>query len=299
MLVKDFRMVDSSMPYLGNLDWNHPLFSLCGLDLSECVRSHSHVVSFMDYFGLCWDDVSGLFSGISGSELFSYSCFPSSSQGCFSRLLGNDLIYTESFSKKEGMVRKYHSVYVVESEHSSLFMGDVLKRWILGCCFGDGVSSSFLKRVARYDIPCEKKRMIVSKLKNDSTVIDHRLTSLFPILHSLTVGELVSIRDGGMEYMDGYRDESLFKVYFPDGLRFDDMDCFYLSLCDDVSLYIPFVYLKERDWSLVEGVRVFSIPLYDMDKGDVVRGKFFNGIQCNAPHFNHPLVSLFRELTAE
>ena len=64
------------------------------------------------------------------------------------------------------------------------------------------------------------------------------------------------------------------------------------------SLYIPTKAFLEKDWEAIKNVKVSGVCLYD-DNGELIKGKWFEGKQKDAPYFKYPLVEEFRKKMME
>lgn len=81
--------------------------------------------------------------------------------------------------------------------------------------------------------------------------------------------------------------KSKFFIYYDDTTRTISLSI-YLKLEKDISLTIPFDALKNHDFNLIRKQAVFNIPLGNK--------KFYDGLQVDAPYFNHPLIKHLEEI---
>ena len=216
--------------------------------------------------------------GITDKSLFEYQTYPTPF------LVSSSDIYTVKYdwvcgNRKE--VKTFYDVYISASTYVSLALNDIARE-LMFTRFPYFNEAPFVEVEKRF------KDNINNLTKNVNT-------KLSDIEHDIIFDNDLTIKDLINLYLDeGYKDsvtaKSLVSVY-------SEGDNIYLKLCGmpkNYSLQIPVKALFEKDWIAIENEHVFSICLYD-DNGELIKGKWFEGKQKDAPYFKYPLVEEFRK----
>jgi hypothetical protein len=118
---------------------------------------------------------------------------------------------------------------------------------------------------------------------------DYKIKDLDCIMlidNNLTIGDVIRLYTDPT-YADSYKDALTWHIYS----SFDDV---YFDVNKHNSLYVPVKALYEKNWGLVENLKVYNVPICD-EKGIAVPQKWYSGLQKDAPFMNAPIVKKIKE----
>jgi hypothetical protein len=178
-------------------------------------------------------------------------------------------------------VKTFYDVYISASTYVSLALNDIARE-LMFARFPYFNEAPFVEVEKRF------KDNINNLPKNTNT-------KLSDIEHDIIFDNNLTIKDLINLYLDdGYKDSTIVKSLFH---IYSDSNWFFLQVSKrehEHSLQIPTKAFFEKDWEAIENVKVSSVCLYD-DNGELIKGKWFEGKQKDAPYFKYPLVEEFRK----
>lgn len=236
--------------------------------------------TFMDAFKCTADEIISIVDklGITDKSLFEYQTYKTPF------LVSSNDIYTVKYEwvwgcRKE--VKTFHDVYVSVNTYVSLALNDIARE-LMFARFPYFNEAPFVEVEKRF------KDNINNLPKNTNT-------KLSDIEHDIIFDNQLTIKDLINLYLDdGYKDSTIVKSLFH---IYSEGNMFYLKVSNreyEHSLQIPTKAFFEKDWEAIENVKVSSVCLYD-DNGELIKGKWFEGKQKDAPYFKYPLVEEFRK----
>jgi hypothetical protein len=240
--------------------------------------------TFMDAFKCTADEIISIVDklGITDKSLFEYQTYKTPFH------ISSSDIYTVKYDwvwghRKE--VKTFYDVYISASTYVSLALNNIARE-LMFTRFPYFMEPPFVEVKKRF------KDNINNLPKNTNT-------KLKDIEHDIIFDNNLSIKDLINLYLDeGYKDtnvtKSLISIY-------SDGNMFFLKVSDrphDHSLYVPTKAFLEKDWEAIENMKVSSVCLYD-DNGELIKNKWFEGKQKDAPYFKCPLVEEFRKKMME
>ena len=274
-LPKDFKIVGGYTPKYYEFKISDTNYTR-----KQLIEGLDRFKTFMVAFKCTADEIISIVDklGITDKSLFEYQTYPTPF------LVSSSDIYTVKYdwvcgNRKE--VKTFYDVYISASTYVSLALNDIARE-LMFTRFPYFNEAPFVEVEKRF------KDNINNLTKNVNT-------KLSDIEHDIIFDNDLTIKDLINLYLDeGYKDsvtaKSLVSVY-------SEGDNIYLKLCGmpkNYSLQIPVKALFEKDWIAIENEHVFSICLYD-DNGELIKGKWFEGKQKDAPYFKYPLVEEFRK----
>jgi len=195
--------------------------------------------------------------------------------------VAKDYIYTSKYNTRTGNWNyTYHDIYLTYSQFWSLALNKVARELITRR-FPWLLSAPYTKKVKRYDDSIKKlPKSLKTRISDIDCIAIHD--------NDLTIEDIINIytRDG---YVDSYIEKPLFTIY-ENGDFFLKIDAGKLGH----SLHAKVDDLFNKDWEAIEKRHMFSICLYD-DNGKLIRNKWYEGGQKNAPYFNNELVLKFKK----
>jgi len=230
---------------------------------------------FMERFNCSFDELCEILDmyGIQDKDLFDYTITKTN------YLIATDYIYT-SRTERVGLTwrekKTYYNVYLTVNQFVSLSLNTVATE-IVKRRFPYLLLPPFTKVEKRFK---ENIKDLPKTLRAKVGDIDHSI--LFD--NDLTIGDLIKLYTEE-NYANSEVEKPLYSVYS------DGSDIF-ITLDKDKggwTLGVTFEALSNKDWKAIEDRHVFSICLYD-EKGEQIKGKWFEGKQKDAPYFKHPLV---------
>ena len=240
--------------------------------------------TFMDAFKCTADEIISIVDklGITDKSLFEYQTYKTPF------LDGKKAIYTSKYElvcgyRKE--VKTFYDVYVSSNTYVSLALNDIARE-LMFTRFPYFNETPFVEVEKRF------KDNINSLPKNTNT-------KLSDIEHGIIFDNNLTIKDLINLYLDeGYKDSSTTKSLIS---IYSDGNMFFLKVGKrehEHPLYIPTKAFYEKDWEAIENVDVRGVCLYD-DNGELIKGKWFEGKQKDAPYFKYPLVEEFKKKMME
>jgi hypothetical protein len=236
--------------------------------------------TFMDAFKCTADEIISIVDklGITDKSLFEYQISPTPF------LDGKKAIYTVKYGYVWGYrkeIETFYDVYISSNTYVSLALGDIARE-LMFTRFPYFNEAPFVEVEKRF------KDNINNLPKNTNT-------KLSDIEHDIIFDNNLTIKDLINLYLDdGYKDSTIVKSLFH---IYSDSNWFFLQVSKrehEHSLQIPTKAFFEKDWEAIENVKVSSVCLYD-DNGELIKGKWFEGKQKDAPYFKYPLVEEFRK----
>ena len=240
--------------------------------------------TFMDAFKCTADEIISIVDklGITDKSLFEYPTYKTPFH------ISSSDIYTVKYDwvwghRKE--VKTFYDVYISASTYVSLALNNIARE-LMFTRFPYFMEPPFVEVKKRF------KDNINNLPKNTNT-------KLSDIEHDIIFDNNLSIKDLINLYLDdGYKDSSTTKSLIS---IYSDGNMFFLKVGKrehEHSLYVPTKAFLEKDWEAIENVKVSSVCLYD-DNGELIKGKWFEGKQKDAPYFKYPLVEEFRKKMME
>ena len=235
----------------------------------------------MDAFKCTADEIISIVDklGITDKSLFEYQTYKTPF------LVSSNDVYTCKYEcgvwgyRKE--VKTFYDVYVSANTYASLALNDIARE-LMFTRFPYFMEPPFVEVEKRF------KDNINNLPKNTNT-------KLSDIEHGIIFDNDLTIKDLINLYLDeGYKDSSTTKSLIS---IYSDGNMFFLKVGKrehEHSLYIPTKAFLEKDWEAIENVKVSSVCLYD-DNGELIKGKWFEGKQKDAPYFKYPLVEEFKK----
>ena len=231
--------------------------------------------NFMEQFNCSLDELCEILDiyGITDNNLFEYSIF-----GHY-HLIGKEYLYTINLEKYNYGYRErkiYYDLYMCSNTYASLALNTVANE-LVKRRFPFLVLPPFTKVEKRFK---DSIKNMPKTLK--AKVRDIDALTLFD--NDLTIGELIKLYTEE-NYADSKIETPLYSVY-------SDTCSLYITIDESKggwSLSLKISDLLNKDWKAIEERHVFSICLYD-EKGEQIKGKWFEGNQKDAPYFNSPLV---------
>jgi len=278
-LPKDFKIVGGYTPKYYEFKVSDTPFTrkqlIEGLDMFK---------TFMDSFKCTADEIISIVDKlcIPDKRLFEYQTYKTPF------LVSNNDIYTVKYDWVYGQRKEiitFYDVYVSASTYVSLALKDI-ERELIYARFPYFMEPPFISVKRRF------KNNINSLPKSLNTKVRDIDVNIL-LENDLTIKDLI-----GLYTIDDYKDSVITKSLL--SVCSDGKEVF-LKLSDKpqrYSLQIPIKALCEKDWDAIENEHVYSICLYD-DNGELIRGKWFDGKQKDAPYFKYPLVEEFRKKMME
>jgi len=230
---------------------------------------------FMEHFSCSLDELCEILDmcGITDNSLFDYSICGKD------YLIGKDYLYTITYEHFYGGYNEkitYYDLYMCHNTYACLAL-DTVARELVKRRFPFLMLPPFTKVEKRFK---ESIKNMPNTLKAKVSDID--ALTLFD--NDLTIGELIKLYTEE-NYADSVVETPLYSVY-------SDTCSIYITLDESKggwSLSLKISDLLNKDWKAIEERHVSSICLYD-EKGEQIKGKWFEGNQKDAPYFNNPLV---------
>ena len=263
--------------------------TLYPLKLSETPYNRKQLFSemktykeFMERFNCSVDELCEILDkyGITDNSLFEYTTcgykdyYP----------IAKDYIFTSKLVNKSGSWRRektYYDIYLCCSRYSSLALNIVAEE-LIKMRFPFLSLPPFTKVKKRFrDNIKELPSTINAKVKD----IDNNI--LFD--NDLTIGELIKLYTDD-SFADSDIETPLYKVYY-DGSVYVEINESKGGWCVGTT----FAELLNKDWKAIEERHVFSVCLYD-ENGELIKGKWFEGKQKDAPYFNDQLVKELKKM---
>lgn len=240
--------------------------------------------TFMDAFKCTADEIISIVDklGITDKSLFEYQTYPTPF------LAGNSVIYTSKYELVRGYrkeVKTFYDVYISSNTYVSLALNDIARE-LMFTRFPYFNEAPFVEDEKRF------KDNINNLPKNTNT-------KLSDIEHGIIFDNNLTIKDLINLYLDdGYKNSTIVKSLLH---IYSDGNMFFLQVSKrehEHSLQIPAKAFYEKDWEAIENVDVRGVCLYD-DNGELIKGKWFEGKQKDAPYFKYPLVEEFKKKMME
>ena len=240
--------------------------------------------TFMDAFKCTADEIISIVDklGITDKSLFEYQTYPTPF------LAGNSVIYTCKYEWVYGYrkeVKTFYDVYVSVNTYVSLALNDIARELMF-------TRFPYFNEVPFVEVEKRFKDNINSLPKNTNT-------KLSDIEHGIIFDNNLTIKDLINLYLDDkYKDSTIVKSLLH---IYSDGNMFFLQVSKrehEHSLQIPTKAFYEKDWEAIENVDVRGVCLYD-DNGELIKGKWFEGKQKDAPYFKYPLVEEFKKKMLE
>ena len=275
MLPKEFKIVGGYTPKYYEFKVSDTKYTR-----KQLIEGLDRFKTFMDAFKCTADEIISIVDklGITDKSLFEYQTYKTPF------LISNNDIYTVKYEwvfgyRKE--IKKFYDVYVSASTYVSLALNDIARE-LMFTRFPYFNEAPFVEVEKRF------KDNINNLPKNVNT-------KLSDIEHGIIFDNDLTIKDLINLYLDeGYKDSSTTKSLIS---IYSDGNMFFLKVGKrehEHSLYIPTKAFLEKDWEAIENVKVSSVCLYD-DNGELIKGKWFEGKQKDAPYFKYPLVEEFKK----
>lgn len=279
MLPKDFKVVGGYNPKYYEFKLSDTQYTR-----KQLIEGLSAFKTFMDAFKCTADEIISIADklGITDKSLFEYQTYKTPF------LEGKNTIYTSKYEwvcgyRKE--VKTFYDVYISSSTYVSLALNDIARE-LMFARFPYFNEAPFVEVEKRF------KDNINNLPKNTNT-------KLSDIEHGIIFDNNLSIKDLINLYLDdGYKDSTVVKSLFH---IYSEGNMFFLQVSKrehEHSLHIPTKAFYEKDWEAIENVKVSGVCLYD-DNGELIKGKWFEGKQKDAPYFKYPLVEEFRKKMLE
>lgn len=239
---------------------------------------------FMERFNCSFDELCEILDmyGIQDKDLFEYTITKTN------YLIATDYIYTSKYERVGWTCREkktYYNVYLTVNQFASLSLNivttEIIKRrfpYLLLPPF-TSVEKRFKENIK--DLP----KTLRAKVRD----IDHSIM----YDNDLTIGDLIKLYTEE-NYANSEVEKPLFATYSDGGDIFITID----KDKGGWSLGLTYEMLSKKDWKAIEDRHVFSICLYN-EKGEQIKGKWFEGKQKDAPYFNHPLVKELKRILTE
>ena len=274
-LPKDFKIVGGYTPKYYEFKVSDTPYTR-----KQLIEGLSAFKTFMDAFKCTADEIISIVDklGITDKSLFEYQTY----QTPF--LVGNSVIYTVKYDwvcgqRKE--IKTFYDVYVSASTYVSLALNEIARE-LMFARFPYFNEAPFVEVEKRF------KDNINNLPKNTNT-------KLSDIEHGIIFDNDLTIKDLINLYLDdGYKNSTIVKSLFH---IYSNGNMFFLQVSKrehEHSLQIPTKAFFEKDWDAIENVKVSGVCLYD-DNGELIKGKWFEGKQKDAPYFKYPLVEEFRK----
>lgn len=230
---------------------------------------------FMEQFNCSLDELCEILDiyGITDKSLFDYTIFGKD------YLIGKDYLYTIKYEMVHGYMKQkktYYDLYMCHNTYACLALNTVARE-LVKRRFPFLTLPPFTKVEKRFK---ESIKNIPNTLK--AKVRDIDAFTLFD--NDLTIGELIKLYTEE-NYADSVVETPLYSVY-------SDSCSIYITIDESKggwTLSLKISDLLNKDWKAIEERHVSSICLYD-EKGEQIKGKWFEGNQKDAPYFNNPLV---------
>ena len=280
MLPKEFKIVGGYTPKYYEFKASDTPYTR-----KQLIEGIDRFKTFMDAFKCTADEIISIVDklGITDKSLFEYQTYKTPF------LISSNDIYTAKYEwgvwgyRKE--VKTFYDVYVSANTYVSLALNDIARE-LMFTRFPYFMEPPFVEVEKRF------KDNINNLPKNTNT-------KLSDIEHNIIFDNDLSIKDLINLYLDdGYKDSSTTKSLIS---IYSDGNMFFLKVGKrehEHSLYIPTKAFLEKDWEAIENVKVSSVCLYD-DNGELIKGKWFEGKQKDAPYFKYPLVEEFKKKMME
>ena len=279
MLPKDFKIVGGYNPKYYEFKVSDTNYTR-----KQLIEGIDRFKTFMDAFKCTADEIISIVDklGITDKSLFEYQTYPTPF------LDGKKVIYTSKYVLVGGYTKKadtFYDVYISANTYVSLALNDIARE-LMFTRFPYFNEAPFVEVEKRF------KDNINSLPKNTNTKLND-------IEHGIIFDNDLSIKDLINLYLDdGYKDSTIVKSLFH---IYSDGNMFFLQVSKreyEHSLQIPTKAFYEKDWEAIENVDVRGVCLYD-DNGELIKGKWFEGKQKDAPYFKYPLVEEFRKKMME
>jgi hypothetical protein len=278
-LPKDFKIVGGYTPKYYEFKTSDTPYTR-----KQLIEGIDRFKTFMDAFKCTADEIISIVDklGITDKSLFEYQTYPTPF------LDGKKAIYTSKYECIFGYhkeVNTFYDVYISASTYVSLALNDIARE-LMFTRFPYFNEAPFVEVEKRF------KDNIKNLPKNTNT-------KLKDIEHDIIFDNDLTIKDLINLYLDeGYKNATITKSLIH---IYSEGNMFFLKVSDKTyehSLQIPTKAFYEKDWEAVENVKVSGVCLYD-DKGELIKGKWFEGKQKDAPYFKYPLVEEFRKKMLE
>lgn len=275
MLLNEFKIVGGYTPKYYEFKTSDTPYTR-----KQLIEGIDRFKTFMDAFKCTADEIISIVDklGIIDKSLFEYQTYPTPF------LAGNSVIYTCKYEWVYGYrkeVKTFYDVYISASTFVSLALNDIARE-LMFTRFPYFNEAPFVEVEKRF------KDNINNLPKNTNT-------KLSDIENNIIFDNDLSIKDLINLYLDdGYKDSSTTKSLIS---IYSDGNMFFLKVGKrehEHPLYIPTKAFLEKDWEAIENVKVSGVCLYD-DNGELIKGKWFEGKQKDAPYFKYPLVEKFKK----
>lgn len=238
----------------------------------ELLNRFSIFKDFIDTYKCFFDTLCELtYSlGILDKHLFDYTTYP----GKDNFLVAKNGVYRIT-CVKEGHSRRniteYKDVYITQNNHASLYLANVAKE-IIKKRFPFLMREPFVKKEKRFTHDS------INNLPTNILTPVGDLDSIALLENNITIQDLIKLYT-----VDGYKNEiiskPLWNIYSDYKRMFIGTD----DKNDGNSILIPIDAFYNADWKAIEEQNVYSICLRD-EKGEIIKGKWFNGKQKDAPY---------------
>ena len=274
-LPKDFKIVGGYTPKYYEFKVSDTNYTR-----KQLIEGIDRFKTFMDAFKCTADEIISIVDklGITDKSLFEYQTYPTPF------LDGKNAIYTSKYEIVWGVrkeVKTFHDVYISASTYVSLALNDIARE-LMFAHFPYFNEAPFVEVEKRFS-------------DNINNLPKNTNTKLSDIEHGIIFDNDLTIKDLINLYLDeGYKDSTIVKSLFH---IYSEGNMFFLQVSKKIhehSLYIPTKAFFEKDWDAIENVKVSGVCLYD-DNGELIKGKWFEGKQKDAPYFKYPLVEEFRK----
>lgn len=268
--LKDFRITSNC-----KIDIFKLKMSDTGYTRKELIENLSRFKKFRDDFKCSTDEILELIDDlcILDKHLFEYAITKNDFK------VGENLIYiTKQVREGYNYTTKdiYYDVYITSSMYVGLELNKIAERLILKR-FPFFLRPPFVKEEKRF------KDSIKDFPTNTSTLIND-LNHYMVLENDLTLNDIVKLC-ADKDYANSSIIKTRLSVYA------DNPDSIYLKVDDekDYSLYLTVDSLVNGDWNAIENTEINSLLLYD-GNGKLIKGKWYNGLQKDAPYFDNPIV---------
>lgn len=267
--LKNFKIASNCKIDLFNLK-----VSDTGYTRKELIENLSRFKKFRDDFKCSTDEMLELIDDlcILDKHLFEYTIAKNDFK------VGENLIYITKQVRvgyNYTITDIYYDVYISSNQFVSLVLNKIAERLILKR-FPFFLRPPFVKEEKRFN------DSIKNFPTNPSTLISD-LNHSMVFENDLTLDDIVKLCTD-----KDYSNSSIIKTRLT---VYCEPNSIYLKVDDDrdYSLYLTVDSLVNGDWNAIENTEINSLLLYD-DNGKLIKGKWYNGLQKDAPYFNNPIV---------
>lgn len=239
---------------------------------------------FMERFSCSLDELCEILDmyGITDNSLFDYSTYGKD------YLIGKNYLYTITYEIVHGCMKQkktYYDLYMCYNTYACLALNTVANELVK-------------RRFPLLSLPpfTKVEKRFKDSIKNMPKTLKTKVRDIDALTlfdNDLTIGELIKLYTEE-NYADSVVETPLYSVY-------SDTCSIYITLDETKvgwSLNLEISDLLNKDWKAIEERHVFSICLYD-EKGELIKGKWFEGKQKDAPYFNNPIVKELKRFFAK